>query len=87
MYILGRTEEVKKILGDKINNEDIYPMLLWIYAAVELENGNTKKAKEYFERGIERGGRKFMIKGTVRNEETVEKLTKSLETLGPLPVR
>ena len=59
-------------------------MLLWIYASVELENGNTKKAKEYFERGIERGGRKSMIMGTLRNEEAVEKLTKSLETLGSL---
>ena len=84
MYIQDRTEDIKKILGDKINNEDIYPMLLWIYASVELENGNTKKAKEYFERGIERGARKSMIMGTVRNKEAVEKLTKSLEILGPL---
>jgi len=84
MYIQDRTEEIKKILGDKINNEDIYPMLLWIYASVELENGNTKKAKEYFERGKERGARKSMIMGTVRNKKSVEKLTKSLETLGPL---
>ena len=51
---------------------------------MEVQNGNTEKAKEYFERGIERGARKSMIMGTVRNKEAVEKLTRSLETLGPL---
>jgi len=83
-YILGKTEEIKKFLGDKINNKDIWGPLLWIYASMELENGNTKKAKEFFERARERGARKFMIMQMLRNEEAAEKLTKSLESLGPL---
>jgi len=83
-YILGKTEEIKKILGDKIYNKDMWGPLLWIYASMELENGNTKKAKDYFERARERGARKFMIMQMLRNEEAAEKLTKSLETLGSL---
>jgi class 3 adenylate cyclase/TolB-like protein len=83
-HILGKTEEIKNFLGDKINNKDIWGPLLWIYASMELQNGNTKKAKEYFERAIERGARKFMIMQMLRNEEAAEKLTKSLESLGPL---
>ncbi|MEE3287593.1 MAG: hypothetical protein VX249_05275, partial [Pseudomonadota bacterium] len=83
-YILGKTEEIRNFLGDKINNKDIWGPLLWIYASMELENGNTKKAKEYFERAIERGARKFMIMQMLRNEEAAEKLTKSLESLGSL---
>ena len=58
--------------------------LLWIYASMELENGNTKKAKDYFERARERGAKKFMIMQMLRNEEAAEKLTKSLEPLGKL---
>ena len=51
---------------------------------MELQNGNTEKAKEFFERARERGARKFMIMQMLRNEEAAEKLTKSLETLGSL---
>ena len=69
---------------DKINNKDIWGPLLWIYASMELENGNTKKANEFFERARERGTRKFMIMQMLRNEEAAEKLTKSLESLGSL---
>ena len=83
-YILGKTEEIKKFLGNKINNKDIWGPLLWIYASMELENGNTKKAKEFFKRARERGARKFMIMQMLRNEEAAEKLTKSLESLGSL---
>ena len=83
-YILGKTEEIKKFLGDKINNKDMWGPLLWIYASMELENGNTKQAKDYFERARERGAKKFMIMQMLRNEEAAEKLTKSLETLGSL---
>jgi hypothetical protein len=32
-------------------------MILWIYASMELENGNTEKAKELFERGRNYGTR------------------------------
>ena len=57
LYILGRTEEIKAFIGDKINNVDMFGMILWIYASMELENGNTKKAKELFERGRKNGAR------------------------------
>jgi tetratricopeptide (TPR) repeat protein len=83
-YILGKTEEIKKFLGDKINNKDIWGPLLWIYASMELENGNTKKAKEFFERAKERGAQKFMIMHILRNKEAAARLTKSLESLGSL---
>ena len=42
------------------------------------------KAKEFFDRGRERGARKFMIMQILRNKEATEKLTKSLESLGSL---
>jgi len=84
LYILGRTEEIKAFIGDKINNEDMMGMILWIYASMELENGNTEKAKELFERGRNNGARGKWIFGVLRNKEAAEKLTKSLESLGSL---
>ena len=49
-----------------------------------IRNGNTEKGKEFFDRGRERGARKFMIMQILRNKEATEKLTKSLESLGSL---
>ena len=84
LYILGRTEEIKAFIGDKINNVDMFGMILWIYASMELENGNTEKAKELFERGKNNGARGKWIFGVLRNKEAAARLTKSLESLGSL---
>ena len=84
LYNLGRMEEIKDFIGDRINNVDMKPMILWIYASMEQENGNTEKAREYFERGKNNGAREQWIFGTLRNKEATEKLTKYLKVLGPL---
>ena len=84
LYNLGKTEEIKAFIGDKINNEDMFGIVLWFYASMELENGNTEKAKELFERGKNNGARGKWIFGVLRNKEAAEKLTKALEPLGSL---
>jgi len=84
LYILGRTEEIKEFIGDKINNVNMHGMILWIYASMELENGNTEKAKELFKRGRNYGTRGKWIFYVLRNKEATEKLTKALEPLGSL---
>ena len=82
LYILGKTEEIKSFIGDKINNVDMFGMVLWIYASMEMEDGNPEKAKEYFDRGIANGARKKWIFGVLRNQEATDRLIKSLEPLG-----
>ena len=84
LYILGKTEEIKTFIGDKIKNEDMHGMILWIYAAIELKNGNTEKAKELFQRGRNYGAREKWVFYILRNKEATEKLIKNLETLGSL---
>ena len=84
LYILGRTEEIKAFIGDKINNVDMHGMILWIYASIELENGNTEKAKELFQRGRDYGTRAKWVFYNLRNKEASEKLIKALEPLGSL---
>jgi len=84
LYILGRMEEIKEFIGDKINDVNMHGMILWIYASMELENGNTEKAKELFERGRNYGTRGKWVFYVLRNKEAAEKLTKALEPLGSL---
>ena len=84
LYILGRTEEIKAFIGDKINNVNMHGMTLWIYASIELENGNTEKAKELFQRGRNYGTRAKWVFYNLRNKEASEKLIKALEPLGSL---
>ena len=52
-----------------------------VYEAMDIENGNTEKAKEFFERGRNNGARKKWIFPALRNKEETEKLTKTLEPL------
>ena len=84
LYNLGKTEEIKEFIGAKIDNVDMKPMILWVYASLELESGNPGKAKEYFERGRNSGAKKRWIYGMLRNKEAAERLTASLSSLGPL---
>ena len=51
---------------------------------MEIENGNAKQAKEFFERGRNNGARKKWIFPALRNKEETEKLTKTLEPPGSL---
>ena len=81
LYNLGKTEEIKAFIGDKINNEDMFGMVLWFYASMELENGNPEKGKELFERGRNKGARGKWIFPVLGNKKAAEKLTKALEPL------
>ena len=84
LYILGRTKEIQAFIGEKINNVDMHGMILWVYASIELEKGNTEKAKELFERGRDYGTRAKWVFYNLRNQEAAERLIKVLEPLGPL---
>ena len=84
LYVLGRTKEIEAFIGEKIDNVDMHGMILWIYASIELENGNAEKAKELFKRGRDYGTRGKWVFYNLRNQEAAEKLIKALEPLGPL---
>ena len=55
LFIEGRHQEIIEIIGKKINAEDMSNKVLAIYALLELENGNTDKAKAYFDRSLDNG--------------------------------
>jgi tetratricopeptide (TPR) repeat protein len=84
LYILGRTKEIEAFIGEKIDNVDMHGMILWIYASIELENGDTEKAKELLKRGRDYGTRGKWVFYNLRNKEAAERLIKALEPLGSL---
>ena len=55
---------------------------LRIFSSIELENGNSEKAKELFQRGRNYGARAKSILYNLKNKEDAEKLIKNLEPLG-----
>ena len=72
-------------MGDKIDSEDINGDsigMLWVYAVVEMENGNKSKAKELFLRGKNLGMKAIYWKNW--NEEFYDIIIPFLEPLGPL---
>ena len=84
LYTLGKEDELRELIGDAINNTDMFGMVLWYYAAMEAESGNPDKAQEYFDRGKDNGARGKWISIQLGNSEATEKLTKLLEPLGSL---
>ena len=55
LFIEGRKNEILDIVSDKIDAEDMSNKILAIYALLELDAGNSKNAKLYFERALENG--------------------------------
>ncbi len=84
LYILERMKEIQDFVGEKIDNVDMHGMILWVYASIELANGNTEKAKELFERGRDYGTRGKWVSYNLRHQEAAERLIKALQPLGPL---
>jgi len=84
LFVLGKNDELKLFIGDKINNKDIWGMILWYYASFELENGDFDKAKLYFEKGKENGAKNKWIISNLRNVDAAENLIKALEPLSSL---
>ena len=84
LYALGKEDEIQELIGDSINNTDMFGMVLWYYAAMEVESGNFDKAKEYFDRGKQNGARGKWIYINLGNSEAEEKLRKILKPLGSL---
>ena len=43
LYILGRMEEIKEFIGEKINDVNMHGMILWIYASMERSEEHTSE--------------------------------------------
>ena len=83
-YILGKTDAIKSFIGEKIKNEDMHGMILWIYASIELEDGIFDKAKELFQRGRNYGAREKWVNYILKDKKSAKNLIKVLKPLGKL---
>tara|TARA_B100000700_G_scaffold213582_1_gene234893 strand:- start:342 stop:533 length:192 start_codon:yes stop_codon:yes gene_type:complete len=62
----------------------MHGMIPWIYASIELEDGNTEKGKELFQRGRHYGARGKRGYYILKDKKTTGNLIKVLKSLGAL---
>ena len=65
-------EKIYEVVGEKINAEDIDPRILAVYSIFEFENGNEKKAVQYYKRAIKNGFRKDRLEFAKDPEHTAK---------------
>ena len=85
LYKIGRKNEIISLMDDKIDNDDINGQnsgMLWVYAAIEMENGNRERAKELFLRGKNNGWKAIYWKNW--NKEFHDLIVPILKPLGSL---
>ncbi|MDC3017893.1 adenylate/guanylate cyclase domain-containing protein, partial [Paracoccaceae bacterium] len=92
LYKDNQIDEIYKLLGDDIDAEDMRPTALALYAFLEYEKGNLKRAKQYYERAkknnfdkkkFERQFRQFR-EFNYHQKELLEKTLKGLSKIGDL---
>ena len=81
LFIEGRKNEILDIVSDKIDAEDMSNKILAIYALLELDAGNSKNAKLYFERALENGfiSGRFDNLGEPLRTKSLDKLEQLIE--------
>ena len=83
LYRLERYDEIKDLVEDNIEAEDMLPSILGVYATVESKDGNRKKAKFFLERAKLQGLNQKRIKGWFKKPTDAEKLIADLIKIGP----
>ena len=63
-------QEIKQIIGDKINAKDMDPRVLAIYSIFKFEKGDKREAREFFTRAVENGFRKDRLSFKTKPELT-----------------
>ncbi len=86
LYKDNQISEIYKLIGEDIEAEDIPARVLALYAFLEQQEGNTRKAKEYLERAKKNNftRKKFERQFNSEQQELLEKTINGLLALGSL---
>ena len=74
LFEAGRFEEIYKIVGEKINLEDMDSRILAIYAVLEARQGNVELAKKYHQRSINNGLTRALLRNFSFSDEDLKKM-------------
>ena len=83
LYRLERYDEIKEIVGENIDAEDMLPSILGMYAAVEFMDGNKKNAKFLLKKAKSRGLDQKRIKSWFKKPIDAEKFIADLTKIEP----
>ena len=84
LYWEGRHQEIYKLVGDKINSDDMDFRVLAIYSILSHENGDHKEAKKYFIRAKDKGINKTRLTSknypelNIKTLKILDKIEKSI---------
>ena len=81
-YKLGKYDEIRNLVGEKINAPDMSPLILAVFSVSEFESGNKKKATELFERFKSTGKSKDDIMSWFPETSYAESLIDGLKLIG-----
>ena len=74
LFEAGRFEEIYKIVGEKINLEDMDSRILAIYAVLEARQGNVELAKKYHQRSIDNGLTRALLRNFSFSDEDLKEM-------------
>jgi len=84
LYRLGRYEEIRAIVEDKIDSKDMMSSITAIFASIEVKAGNSKNAERLLNRAKAKGLNKESIRNLLNRTQAAEGLISDLLQVGSL---
>jgi tetratricopeptide (TPR) repeat protein len=83
LYRLERYDEIRDVVEENIEAEDMLPSILGVYAILEFMDGNKKNAKLLLKKAKSRGLDQKRIRSSFKKPTDAEKLITELAKIGP----
>ena len=83
LYRLERYDEIRDVVEENIESEDMLPSILGVYAILEFMDGNKKNAKLLLKKAKSRGLDHKRIRSWFKKPADAEKLITALAKIGP----
>ena len=83
LYRLERYDEIRDLVEENIQAEDMLPSILGVYAILEFMDGNKKNAKLLLKKAKSRGLDHKKIRSWFKNPTDAEQLITELAKIGP----
>ena len=84
LYQLGRYQEIREVIGDKIDAVDMKKRLISIFAVLEFQAGNKDNAERLVKKAKAQGLNKELVRSWFNDSAVVENLISDLSAISKL---
>ena len=84
LYQLGRYQEIREVIGDKIDAVDMRKRLISIFAVLEFKAGNKDNAERLVKKAIAQGLNKELVRSWFNDIAVAENLISDLSSISTL---